>query len=56
MLAVDSTNGASIFAIAIGADAPFAFRLTDSFNLLVGVGADYTVVGDGLDHQPRPRP
>ncbi len=39
----DSKNDASIFAIAIGADAPVAFRLTDSFNLLVGVGIDYTV-------------
>lgn len=36
-------NDASIFAIAVGADAPVAFRLTDSFNLLVGVGIDYTV-------------
>jgi hypothetical protein len=36
-------NNASIFAIAVGADAPVAFRLTDSFNLLVGVGIDYTV-------------
>jgi len=39
----NSSNDASIFAIAIGADAPVAFRLTDSFNLLVGVGIDYTV-------------
>jgi opacity protein-like surface antigen len=39
----DSKNSASIFAVAIGADAPVAFRLTDSFNLLVGVGVDYTV-------------
>jgi hypothetical protein len=39
----DSKNDASIFAIAIGADAPVAFRMTDSFNLLVGVGIDYTV-------------
>jgi opacity protein-like surface antigen len=39
----DSSNSASIFAIAVGADAPVAFRLTDSFNLLVGVGIDYTV-------------
>lgn len=39
----DSKNDASIFAIAIGADAPVAFRLTDSFNVLVGVGIDYTV-------------
>jgi hypothetical protein len=39
----DSSNDASIFAIAIGADAPVAFRLTDSFNVLVGVGLDYTV-------------
>ena len=39
----DSKNDASIFAIAIGADAPFAFRLTDSFNILVGAALDYTV-------------
>lgn len=39
----DSKNDASIFAIAIGADAPVAFRMTDSFNLLVGAGIDYTV-------------
>jgi hypothetical protein len=39
----DSKNDASIFAIAIGADAPFAFRLTDSFNILVGAAVDYTV-------------
>jgi opacity protein-like surface antigen len=39
----DSKTGASIFAIAVGADAPVAFRLTDSFNVLVGVGIDYTV-------------
>lgn len=39
----DSKNSASIFAIAVGADAPVAFRMTDSFNLLVGVGVDYTV-------------
>jgi len=39
----DSKNDASIFAIAVGADAPVAFRMTDSFNLLVGVGIDYTV-------------
>jgi opacity protein-like surface antigen len=39
----NSSNDASIFAVAIGADAPVAFRLTDSFNLLVGVGIDYTV-------------
>ena len=39
----DSKNDASIFAVAIGADAPVAFRMTDSFNLLVGVGIDYTV-------------
>jgi len=39
----DSKNDASIFAIAIGADAPLAFRLTDSFNVLVGAGIDYTV-------------
>ena len=39
----DSRNEASIFAIAISADAPFAFRLTDSFNILVGAALDYTV-------------
>lgn len=39
----NSKNDASIFAIAIGADAPFAFRLTDSFNLLAGAALDYTV-------------
>jgi len=39
----NSSNDASILRIAIGADAPVAFRLTDSFNLLVGVGIDYTV-------------
>ena len=39
----NSSNDASIFAIAVGADAPVAFRLTDSFNVLVGVGIDYTV-------------
>ena len=39
----DGDNKASIFAVAIGADAPFAFRLTDSFNLLAGAALDYTV-------------
>ena len=39
----DGKNSASIFAAAIGADAPFAFRLTDSFNLLAGAAIDYTV-------------
>jgi hypothetical protein len=39
----NSSADASIFAIAIGADAPFAFRLTDSFNILVGAALDYTV-------------
>jgi hypothetical protein len=39
----NSNNDASIFALAIGADAPFAFRLTDSFNLLAGAAIDYTV-------------
>jgi hypothetical protein len=39
----DGRNDASIFAVAIGADAPFAFRLTDSFNLLAGAALDYTV-------------
>lgn len=39
----NSKADASIFAIAIGADAPFAFRLTDSFNILVGAALDYTV-------------
>lgn len=39
----DSKNDSSIFAIAIGADAPFAFRLTDSFNILAGAALDYTV-------------
>ena len=40
----NSNDGsASIFALAIGADAPFAFRLTDSFNLLAGAALDYTV-------------
>jgi hypothetical protein len=38
-----SSGSSSIFALAIGADAPLAFRLTDSFNLLAGVGIDYTV-------------
>ena len=39
----DGNDDASIFAIAISADAPLAFRLTDSFNILVGAGIDYTV-------------
>ena len=39
----DSKNDASIFAVAISADAPLAFRLTDSFNLLAGAAIDYTV-------------
>lgn len=39
----EGDNSASIFAIAIGADAPLAFRLTDSFNILVGAAVDYTV-------------
>jgi hypothetical protein len=39
----DSKNDASIFALAIGVDAPLAFRLTDSFNLLAGAAIDYTV-------------
>jgi opacity protein-like surface antigen len=39
----DSNVDASIFAIALSADAPLAFRLTDSFNILVGAGIDYTV-------------
>jgi opacity protein-like surface antigen len=39
----DSKNDASIFALAVAADAPLAFRLTDSFNVLVGAGIDYTV-------------
>lgn len=39
----EGNSSASIFAVAIGADAPFAFRLTNSFNLLAGVGLDYTV-------------
>jgi hypothetical protein len=39
----EGDNSASIFAIAIGADAPLAFRLTDSFNVLVGAALDYTV-------------
>lgn len=38
-----SNGSASIFAVAVGADAPFAFRLTDSFNLLAGAAIDYTV-------------
>lgn len=39
----DGNSSASIFAVAIGADAPLAFRLTDSFNILVGAAVDYTV-------------
>jgi hypothetical protein len=39
----DNGPSGSIFAIAIGADAPFAYRLTDSFNLIAGVALDYTV-------------
>lgn len=39
----EGNSSASIFAVALGADAPFAFRLTNSFNLLAGVGIDYTV-------------
>jgi hypothetical protein len=39
----NSSTSASIFAVAIGADAPFAFRLTDSFNILAGAAIDYTV-------------
>lgn len=40
----DNDSGkSSIFAVAIGADAPLAFRLTDSFNILAGAGIDYTV-------------
>jgi hypothetical protein len=39
----EGDNKASIFAVAIGADAPFAFRLTDSFNLIAGAALDYTV-------------
>jgi hypothetical protein len=39
----DSKNDASLFALAIGVDAPLAFRLTDSFNLLAGAAIDYTV-------------
>ena len=39
----NSKSDSSIFALAIGADAPFAFRLTDSFNILVGAALDYTV-------------
>ena len=38
-----SKSSASVFALAIGADAPLAFRLTDSFNLLAGAALDYTV-------------
>lgn len=36
-------DSANIFAVALSADAPFAFRLTDSFNLLAGAALDYTV-------------
>jgi hypothetical protein len=39
----DNGNSASIFAVAVGADAPLAFRLTPSFNLLAGAAFDYTV-------------
>ncbi len=39
----NSEAKASIFALALSADAPFAFRLTDSFNLLAGAAIDYTV-------------
>jgi len=41
-----SPNGegsASIFALAVSADVPLVFRLTDSFNALAGLGVDYTV-------------
>lgn len=37
----DDTAG--VFAVAVGADAPLAYRLTDSFNLLFGAGLDVTV-------------
>ena len=39
----EGSSSVSIFALAIGADAPLAFRLTDSFNILVGAAIDYTV-------------
>ncbi len=39
----NSSETDSIFALAIGADAPVAFRLTDSFNLLLGAGFDLTL-------------
>jgi hypothetical protein len=39
----EGNSSASIFALAVGADAPLAFRLTDSFNILLGAAVDYTV-------------
>ena len=41
--AADNGRSSSIFAVAVGADAPFVFRLTPSFNLLAGAAIDYTV-------------
>ncbi len=38
----DNERG-SIFAVAVGLDAPVAYRLTRSLNLLAGASADYTV-------------
>lgn len=39
----DDDADASVFAVALGVDAPLAFRLTDSFHVLLGAGVDYTV-------------
>lgn len=39
----DGRDSNGVFAVAVGVDAPFAFRLTDSFNILAGAGADFTV-------------
>lgn len=49
----EGNNSASIFAIAIGADAPLAFRLTDSFNILVGAAVDYTISATVTTDQQR---
>jgi len=38
-----SSDSGSVLAIAASVDAPFVFRVTDSFNLLAGVGIDYTL-------------
>jgi hypothetical protein len=34
---------ASVFSFGIGADAPFAFRITDSFHILAGPAIDVTL-------------